>query len=207
MNKTNRKKSSNTSIKERDSKSSVKSLDVQMPIPEVIPEKQDMWRRFASSSPYKERVEEYKQNEQDIKSSFFSYVHEIKKLQKMKDEVDKHVHDLLLVTNQLLWIFLQNRYLLQAQTYRKFNSKDEFDEHGLLVLSYAEKKCNERLDETREMLVEQQEITLTVQETLKVFLANRQNIIKRAESEFDQFCDENYQVPSEDIEMVQNDLV
>ncbi|XP_019756624.2 kinesin-like protein KIN-1 [Dendroctonus ponderosae] len=190
MNKaTNRKKSSNTSVEKRDSKSSVKSLDVQMPIPEMIPEKQDMWRRFASSSHYKERVEEYKQNEQEIKSHFSSYVHEIKKLQKIKDDNDKHINDLLL-----------------AQTYRKFNSKDEFDEQGLLVLSYAEKECKERLDETREMLVDQQEITLTAQEALKAYLDNRQNIIKSAESEFDQFCAENYQVPSVDIQLVQNDL-
>lgn len=102
---------------------------------------------------------------------------------------------------------MQNiKFKLQAQTYRKFNTKDEYED-GMLITSEAEQECSWQLKTAQSSLTEQQEKVLTAQEVLKAHLENRKNIIKQTEEEFDQFCTDNYQLPTVDVELVQNTLV
>lgn len=182
---------------------------MQLPIPDNVPEKQEMWKRFTCSSKYKERLEEYKENEAEVKISFTNYLREIKKMQNCRDAVEKCCTDLLSVLMSLysllkLWFV---KFKLQAQTYRKFNTKDEYDKDGMLITSDAEQECSLQLKAAQCSLTEQQEKVLTVQEVLKAHLENRKNIIKQTEEEFDQFCTDNYQLPTVDVELVQNNLV
>lgn len=96
---------------------------------------------------------------------------------------------------------------LQAQTFRRFNSKDEFDENGVLILTFAEKECKTHLEESQNLLLKQQEKVLTSQELLKAYLENRKNIIKNTEEEFDQFCMTNYRLPSGEMVLIQTSFV
>lgn len=91
------------SIEKRESKTSLRSnTEIQIPIPDVVPQKQDTWKRYTSSSSYKDLLEEYKQNEKDVRSSFIIYLQEVKKLQNCKDAVDKCSNDLILVSIQYI---------------------------------------------------------------------------------------------------------
>lgn len=60
-----------------------------------------MWKRFTCSSKYKERLEEYKENEAEVKISFTNYLREIKKMQNCRDAVEKCCTDLLSVLTSL----------------------------------------------------------------------------------------------------------
>ncbi|KAL1494600.1 hypothetical protein ABEB36_010172 [Hypothenemus hampei] len=181
-----KRKSSNTSIEKRDSKN---NIEVSLLIPDILPEKVEMWKRFSLNNSYKQCFEDYKINEKDVKSSCDLYIHETKKLHNLREAIAKYNSD-----------------LLAAQTYRKFNEPNKRDANGQIIKSFAEKDCMERLDEAKGLLSEQQEKVLTTQETLKVYLENRRNIISRMEEEFNQFCIDNFHMPNADVSLILNDL-
>lgn len=76
-----------------------------------------------------------------------------------------------------------------------------------MITSSAEEECSLQLKAAQSSLTEQQEKVLTAQELMKAHLENRKNIMKQTEEEFDQFCTDNYQLPTVDVELVQNILV
>ncbi|XP_030753639.1 kinesin-like protein KIF9 isoform X2 [Sitophilus oryzae] len=181
---------SNTSVDRKDSRASIKSSSsYNPPLPDLVTDNMELWKQFTTSVSYKNTVEEYKFNEKELRSQFKIYLAEVDRLNKLKDTLDKCSRDLVV-----------------AQTFRKFNSKDELDENGNLVISFSEKSCQDQLESTRAQLLDQQEQTLKSQEEFKIFFDNRQSLVKKLHADFDAYCAEHNNMPCSNVALVENDL-
>ena len=70
-----------------------------------------MWKAFTASSFYKDKLEEYKDNEKSLRESYILYLQGVKKLNGCKDNVDKANYEFILViTMNDITIFKFNYY-------------------------------------------------------------------------------------------------
>ncbi|XP_076265277.1 uncharacterized protein LOC143199378 [Rhynchophorus ferrugineus] len=184
-----KRRPSSTSVDKKDSRGSVKSsASSNIPIPQILPERKELWTQFTEQVTYETIVDEYKRNENSLRDQYKVYLDEISVLNKNKDAEGKCFRD-----------------LVAAQSFRKFNKPDEVDQDGLLKTSYAERSCQGYLDTARLELLKQQERVLLAQENFKAILDNRQQLAKKLNDEFDTYCLENASFPA-DTQLLEDEL-
>ncbi|CAG9769765.1 unnamed protein product [Ceutorhynchus assimilis] len=176
------KRKSNTLVNSI-SKGSIRSVsesfsELSLPMPNILPEKQELWDIFSLSPSYQEKVERYKLNANEAEISFDNYQNVVLKLRHYHEDVRARKTDLIL-----------------AKIMPTFMKKGEFDSEGNL-LTTTEELCKERFIEAEEDFLQQKDVVQKEKRIYDRYFANQKNIVDEIEEEFDKFCNKNYKAPS-----------
>ncbi|KAK9890899.1 hypothetical protein WA026_012241 [Henosepilachna vigintioctopunctata] len=149
-------------------------------LPEIIPDHNEVLKEYLNSDKtiYKSALEEYKKNEIDASEIYQKYLKEMKVLNSLFEILD-----------------LRKNEMMQSKFVSQFSRKQEVDDHGNIVKSEIEEKCQENLKKAEQDVASQQEIVLSTQADLKITLNTRQQIRNEIKNEFEEFCKNKYNVP------------
>lgn len=79
-------------------------------IPEIIPDNEEVWRKYSQMTDYKTLHDEFKMTEDHLRITYGEYLDQMRKLQEIRDIVDDRRNDLREVSlvKKIAWVLLNS---------------------------------------------------------------------------------------------------
>ncbi|GJQ86852.1 kinesin-F [Trypoxylus dichotomus] len=152
-------------------------LEETMLLPEALPSPSEAWRGFTTCDLYnydelKRQADEYEAHAKRLNAR---YVEEAKKLQQRRE---------------LMFNCQDKLYRIRMQ--REISGLVERDDTGMIVKTEQELKCEDMFTQYEHQVVQQQEVVLTLQSELQMYLEQYQEKRKKINEGFETFCTDRY---------------